>query len=104
MASVESGLNRYFELIERRVPTRAAGWIRWLREPSVFWVRLGVAGLLVLGGVFSFLPLLGLWMLPLGLLLISQDMPIVQKPLLAVLRWTEVKWRQLRRLFRTRPL
>jgi hypothetical protein len=32
---------------------------------------LGVA--LILGGIFSFLPILGLWMLPLGLLVLSID-------------------------------
>ena len=35
--------------------------------------------LLILGGIFSFLPVLGLWMLPLGLLLIAQDVPLLQK-------------------------
>ena len=33
----------------------------------------------MLGGIFSFLPLLGVWMLPLGLLLIAQDVPFLQK-------------------------
>jgi hypothetical protein len=41
-------------------------------------------------------------MLPLGLLLIAQDVPILQKPLLAALRWIEIKWEQLRQLFRRR--
>ncbi|MET4842630.1 hypothetical protein [Bradyrhizobium japonicum] len=102
MASVILGLNRYFALIERRVPTKVGTFIRWLREPSKFWIRVIVAGILILGGIFSFLPLFGLWMLPLGLLLIAQDMPILQKPLLVVLRWIEMKWKRLRRRFRTR--
>jgi hypothetical protein len=39
---------------------------------SIFWRRiLGV--LLILGGIFSFLPVLGVWMLPLGLLVLSHD-------------------------------
>jgi len=103
MTSVEVGLNRYFTLIERRVPTKVGTFIRWLREPSNIWVRFVFAGVLVLGGIFSFLPLFGLWMLPLGLLLIAQDIPILQKPLLAALRWIEMKWKRLRRRFRTRP-
>ncbi len=36
-------------------------------------VRIAVALLLILGGIFSFLPVLGLWMLPLGLMLVAQD-------------------------------
>lgn len=103
MASVTVGLNRYFTLIERSVPTKVGTFIRWLREPSKLWSRIIVAGVLILGGIFSFLPLFGLWMLPLGLLLIAQDMPILQKPLLAMLRWIEMKWKRLRRRFRTRP-
>jgi hypothetical protein len=96
MASVKADLNRYFEVIQRRVPTRVSRFIRWLREPSSFWVRVIVAVLLILGGVFSFLPVLGLWMLPLGLLLIAQDVPVLQKPLLSALRWIEAKWEWLR--------
>jgi asparagine N-glycosylation enzyme membrane subunit Stt3 len=52
-----------------------------LRKPSPFAVRLVVALLLIVGGLFSFLPILGLWMLPLGLLFIAQDVPLLQKTL-----------------------
>jgi len=103
MASVKMRLNRYFTLIEGRVPTKVGTFIRWLRQPSNIWIRFILAGVLTLGGVLSFLPLFGLWMLPLGLLLIAQDIPILQKPLLAALRWIELKWKRLRRRFRTRP-
>ncbi len=78
-------------MIDRRVPIKVARFIRWLRKPSSFAVRLVVALLLILGGFFSFLPVLGLWMLPLGLLLIAQDVPILQKPLIRALAWVEVK-------------
>ena len=103
MASVKAELDRYFELLRRRVPTKVSTFILWLRETSSFWVRVVVAGLLILGGVFSFLPIFGLWMLPLGLLLIAQDIPILQKPLLMALRWIEAKWEQLRALFKKKP-
>jgi hypothetical protein len=45
-----------------------------------------------LGGIFSFLPVLGLWMLPLGLLLFAQDLPFLQKPMARMLGWVERKW------------
>ena len=93
-------LNRYFEMIDRRVPIGVSQFIRWLRMPSSFAVRLVIAILLILGGIFSFLPVLGIWMLPLGLLLIAQDVPLLQKPLLVAFAWVErkcewlrVKWR-----------
>jgi hypothetical protein len=92
MPSSKAELDRYFEMIHRRVPMSVARSIRWLRKPSSFWVRLLVALLLILGSFFSFLPVLGLWMLPLGLLLIAQDAPVVQKPLAGALNWIEAKW------------
>jgi hypothetical protein len=96
MAATKAELNRYFEMINRRVPTRVSEFIRWLRKPSSFAARLAVALLLILGGIFSFLPVLGIWMLPLGLLLIAQDVPFLQKPLVSLLAWIEEKWALLR--------
>jgi len=81
MATTKGELNRYFKIVERRVPLKVSRFIRWLRKPSSFGVRLVVGVLLIVGGIFSFLPILGLWMLPLGLLLIAQDVPVLQKPL-----------------------
>jgi hypothetical protein len=60
-------------------------------------VRIPLAILLVLGGIFSFLPVLGLWMLPLGLILIAQDIPILQKPIARMLGWIERKWLERQR-------
>jgi hypothetical protein len=100
MITTKAELNRYFEMIDRRVPVSVSRFIRWLRMPSSFAVRLVIATLLILGGIFSFLPILGIWMLPLGLLLIAQDVPLLQKPLVASFAWGErkcdwlrVKWR-----------
>jgi hypothetical protein len=57
-------------------------------------VRIPLAILLMVGGVFAFLPVLGLWMLPLGLILIAQDLPFLQGPLARALGWGERKWQQ----------
>ncbi len=38
---------------------------------------IGVA--LVLGGIAGFLPVLGFWMIPLGLLILSVDLPLVRR-------------------------
>lgn len=92
MATTKDQLNRYFAMIDRRVPTRVSQFIRWLRKPSSFAIRLVVALVLIVGGFFSFLPILGLWMLPLGLLFIAQDVPLLQKPLVKALTWTEARW------------
>ena len=102
MATTKAELNRYFEMIDRRVPIRVSQFIRWLRKPSSFAVRLVVVLLLILGGIFSFLPVLGLWMLPLGLLFIAQDVPLLQKPLVGALAWVEAKWERLKVKWRNR--
>ena len=62
------------------------------------WVRVGIGGLLVVGGLLGFLPVLGFWMIPLGLLVLSYDLP-------AVRRWRrrfEVTW--LRRWLRSKGI
>ena len=94
VTTTEAELNRYFQMIDRRVPISVTQFIRWLRMPSSFAVRLVIAILLILGGIFSFLPVLGIWMLPLGLLL--------QKPLVAAFAWVERKCEWLRVKWRDR--
>jgi hypothetical protein len=49
-----------------------------------------------LGGVFSILPGLGIWMLPLGLLLIASDVPSLRKPVGRFTIWAADKWAALR--------
>lgn len=78
-------------MIERLLPPWACRAIHWLRQPSSFYVRVLVALLLIVGGFLSFLPILGFWMLPLGLIFIAQDIPILQPPLIRVLKWFESK-------------
>ena len=79
------------ERFEARLPDRIARAARWLRQPDSRTVRSPVALLLILGGVFGFLPVLGFWMLPLGLLLVAVDVPALRPPLTRVLRWVEQK-------------
>ena len=88
----KSDIDRHFAWFETKLPRRPAAFVRWLRKPSSRLVRIPLALLLMVGGVFSFLPVLGLWMLPLGLLLIAQDVPFLQPPLVAMLGWIERKW------------
>src|SRR3954451_4606243 len=56
-----------------RLPRRMAGFIHWLREPSRFWLRVPLGILLFCGGFLGMLPILGFWMIPLGVVLIAQD-------------------------------
>ncbi|MEO7050105.1 MAG: hypothetical protein ABI128_00420, partial [Rhodanobacter sp.] len=61
------------------------------------WLRVPIGVLLILGGIFSILPLLGLWMLPLGLILLAQDIPFLRRPLRRALIWTERHWARWQR-------
>ncbi len=42
-------------------------------------IRIGLGILLIVGGVLGFLPVLGFWMVPLGLLVLSVDLPVVRR-------------------------
>jgi len=85
-------LDRHLAWLEGWLPPRLARFVGWLRKPSSRLVRIPLAILLIAGGIFSFLPVLGLWMLPLGLLLVAQDVPMLQKPTARMLGWVERKW------------
>jgi hypothetical protein len=93
----EARLDRRFERLEKEVPESAGRAIRWLREPSSRWVRIPLGVLLIVSGFLSFLPILGLWMLPLGLLLLAQDIPFLRAPTGRALIWLERKWIQWKR-------
>jgi hypothetical protein len=85
-------LDRKIDQISDQLPESAGAFLRWLRTPSSRWVRVPLALLLIVGGVVGFLPVLGFWMIPLGLLLLAQDVPFLQGPILRLLTWLERKW------------
>lgn len=82
---------REFDRLERRIPEPLARAIIWLRRPYAQLVRIPLGLLFIVGGVMGFLPILGLWMLPLGLLLLAVDIPFLQGPvgrwIVRVRRW-----------------
>ena len=91
-------IDRHFAWFEARLPRGPARFVGWLRKPSSIYARVPLAFLLIVGGIFSFLPVLGLWMLPLGLLLFAQDVPPLQKPMAQGLGWIERKWLERQRV------
>jgi hypothetical protein len=90
-------LERQLRRIEKDLPPRAARTLQWLREPSARWVRLPLGVLSVMGGLLSFLPVLGIWMLPLGLLLLAQDIPPLRRPTRRTLLKGEQWWLRRKR-------
>ena len=103
MTRRERRFQRQFDVIGRLIPP-LRGPMSTLRRDSWFPVRFPLALLLIAGGVFSFLPLLGIWMLPLGLLLLAVDLPILRGPISAMIirgrrmgRRLLIRWQHWRR-------
>jgi len=95
-------LDRAYEGLEQEAPDRVARAIRWMRNPKAKWVRLPLGILLVVAGFFGFLPVLGFEFIPLGLLLIAQDLPFLRKPVARATLWLEARWRDLKRWWQQR--
>ncbi len=75
-----------------RLPNRIRSSIHWLLEPQSRWARIPAGVALILGGFFSILPVFGLWMFPLGLILLAEDLPIVRRGVMRALDWLENRW------------
>ncbi len=93
-------INRQFDRIERKIPA-AAKLLEWLRRPATRVVRIPIGVLLILGGIFSFLPILGIWMLPLGLLLLALDFAFLRTPIAGAIVLCTRKWITWRRQQKT---
>lgn len=78
---------RRTQMITAKLPAKMRRAIQWLRKPEQKWVRLPSGLLLILGGLLSFLPVLGVWMLPLGILLLAEDIPLFQNLSGKMLGW-----------------
>jgi hypothetical protein len=95
-------LDRAYDELEDEVPDRVSRAIRWLRDPKARWVRIPLGLLFLAGGLLWFLPVVGVELIPIGLLLLAQDVPFLRKPVARGTLWLERKWRALRRWWRER--
>lgn len=96
----ERRLDRQFGMVSRSVPG-IGGPINAIRPGGrASMLRLPIGLLMIVGGLFSFLPFLGFWMLPLGLLLLAVDIPFLRSPVSAFTirgrRFTQNRWRKNR--------
>ncbi len=83
-------LARQFDSLARALPPLRSPIAR-LVAPGAWPLRVPAATVLVVGGLLWFLPFFGLWMLPLGLLLLAVDVPRLRPMVTAALirgrRW-----------------
>lgn len=84
-----NGYDWRLEQLIDRLPRRLRSTVRKLRQPSSVWIRTPAGILLICGGLFGFLPILGLWMLPLGLALLADDIPPLRAARSRILDWIE---------------
>ena len=72
-----------------RPPDRLQRAVAWLLRPQARWVRIPAGLLLIAGGFLAILPVFGLWMLPLGVVLLAEDVPPLRRLTGRVLEWIE---------------
>jgi hypothetical protein len=78
---------RRLQRLIRRLPGKMQAITRWLRRPASRWARISAGALLIIGGCLSILPFLGLWMLPLGLVLLAEDIAPLRRARGRALDW-----------------
>lgn len=101
-AKADRIIQRRFDRAERLLPGILAAWLAHLRKPSASWIRLPVGLLLIVGSVLSVLPVFGLWMLPLGLLLLALDIALLKRPTARMVVGGERLWTRIRRRWKRR--
>ena len=86
------GIPHHDHRLERlidRLPGRWCTAARWLRQPSSRWARIPAGVLFLVGGCLAILPILGLWMIPVGLILLAEDIPPLRRLRDRTLEWVE---------------
>jgi hypothetical protein len=95
-------LDQALDVLEREAPDRLTRFVRWLRSPASRMVRIPLGVLFIAGGLLWFLPVLGIELLPLGLLLVAQDVPFLKGPVGRGMLWLESQWLRHRQAKRAR--
>jgi uncharacterized membrane protein len=85
-------LEQAFDGLEQQTPDRLTRLIRWLRDPKSRKIRIPLGILFILSSFLWFLPVLGIEFLPIGLLLIAQDVPFLRRPVAKMMLWGEQTW------------
>ena len=92
MPETAPDFDQELERFEGHLPRPVGRALAWLHRPGSGWVRIPVALLFLVGGIAGFLPVLGFWMVPLGLALVAQDVPWLRPPMARALKWIDRKW------------
>ena len=63
-----------------------------LLRPEARWIRIPIGVLMIVGGLAGLLPILGFWMLPVGLILLGEDIPPVRRITIRVIGAVRALW------------
>jgi hypothetical protein len=88
--------------LQGQIPDWAGRNLKRLRQPRAVWVRVPTGIALTGGGLLSFLPVLGIWMLPVGLALLAHDVRVMRKPVAHVRFCTKQTWQSRQSNVRSR--
>jgi hypothetical protein len=95
-------LDKAFDKLEQEAPDFLTRAICWLRKPQARVVRLPLGILFIVAGLLWFLPVVGLEFLPIGLLLVAQDVPFLRRPVGRMTLYLLGKWVALRKWWQRR--
>jgi hypothetical protein len=95
-------LNLAYAALEQVLPARAVRGLRWLRSPGAIWLRIPAGLLCIAAAVFWFMPIIGIEWLPLGLLLLAEDVPPLRKPVGRLILFLLAQARRLRAWWQAR--
>ena len=94
---IDARLRRQIDRLAAKLPV-VGGWLRGLQSRRAMLIRVPLALMLIAGGLVSFLPVLGLWMLPLGLMLLAIDVRALRGPvsgwIIRIRRWWALRQRR----------
>lgn len=65
---------------------------QWLVRQIGRGLRILLGVVLIIGGLLGFLPILGFWMLPLGVIVLAREVPAVAR----LAEWVKQRWRRWR--------
>jgi hypothetical protein len=75
----ERGGNSHIGLMKYKSDQHLNLFGRSIKLPRHRFMRILLGAALILGGILGFLPVLGFWMLPLGILVLSHDSRIARR-------------------------
>ncbi|MGQ3051492.1 MAG: hypothetical protein ACT6S0_06890 [Roseateles sp.] len=88
-------LDLAFSQLQELLPGRLARGLAWLRSPGAIWVRIPAGLLCIAASAFWFMPVIGIEWLPMGLLLLAQDLPFLRKPVGRLILFLIKCWHRL---------